>query len=60
MILTAIDDKIQRAFSNAAVQYDGLTDLHKEIGNKLLKGMEREKIPSTVLDVGMGTGLGSC
>ncbi len=65
MILKLIDDKIRRAFSDAAVRYDVLTGLHKEIGRELLKkitgsmegvsgGVVAE--PTSILDVGSGTG----
>jgi malonyl-CoA O-methyltransferase len=68
MLLKFIDDKIRRAFSDAAVQYDVLTGLHKEIGRELLaKAAAHEgngpildvgmvPIPTYILDVGMGTG----
>jgi malonyl-CoA O-methyltransferase len=68
MLLKFIDDKIRRAFSDAAVQYDVLTGLHKEIGRELLaKAAAHEgngpildvgmvPIPTFILDVGMGTG----
>lgn len=68
MLLKNIDDKIRRAFSDAALQYEVLTGLHKEIGRELLaKAAAREgggpildvgmvPIPTYILDVGMGTG----
>jgi malonyl-CoA O-methyltransferase len=63
MILRLIDDKIRQSFSDAAMQYDVLTGLHKEIGRELLakaaggslKVAETESVDA-VLDVGMGTG----
>ena len=32
MIIKLIDQKIRKAFSDAAMQYDVLSGLHKEIG----------------------------
>ncbi len=56
MILKSIDQRIRRAFSDSALQYEALTSLHKEIGRELI-----HKIPANgsflkILDVGMGTG----
>lgn len=55
MILKSIDQKIRRAFSDSALQYEALTSLHKEIGRELT-----HKIPdvsfSKILDIGMGSG----
>ena len=68
MLLKFIDDKIRRAFSDAAVQYDVLTGLHKEIGRELLVRIAEHEgsgaildvgivpIPTFILDVGVGTG----
>src|SRR3989338_4134445 len=68
MPLKLIDDKIRRAFSDAAPQYDVLTGLHKEIGRELLAKAAADEgsgpildvgtvpIPTFILDVGMGTG----
>lgn len=56
MILKLIDDKIRRAFSDAAVQYDVLTGLHKEIGRELLKKAAAHEGNGPILDVGIGTG----
>lgn len=68
MFLKLIDDKIRRAFSDSALQYDVLTGLHKEIGRELLaKAAAHEgngpildvgmvPMPICILDVGMGTG----
>ncbi|MDO8581033.1 MAG: methyltransferase domain-containing protein [Candidatus Omnitrophota bacterium] len=57
MFWDVIDQKIRRAFSNAAIQYDILSDLHKEIGRDLIKKMLKvEGICPHILDVGMGTG----
>src|SRR5262245_13370989 len=69
-MLQFIDKKIRGAFSNAAMQYDVLTSLHKEIGRDLLKkagnGLKpfptKDNVipspaePERILDVGMGTG----
>ncbi len=56
MLLQLIDQKIRRAFSNAAQQYDVLASLHKEIGRELLEKIKDFKNPLKILDVGMGTG----
>ena len=51
-----IDRKIRQAFSNAALQYEALTSLHKEIGRELVGRVRNMDGIKTVLDVGMGTG----
>jgi len=51
-----IDKKICEAFSDAAVQYDVLTSLHKEIGRDLLKKITAREQCSRILDIGMGPG----
>ncbi len=56
MLLKLIDDKIRRAFSDASVQYDVLTGLHKEIGRELLAKVAEHEGNGPILDVGMGTG----
>jgi len=56
MIIDVIDRKIRRAFSDAAMQYDMLTSLHKEIGRELTKKIIKHDPCSAVLDIGMGTG----
>ena len=56
MFLKLIDDKIRRAFSDSALQYDVLTGLHKEIGRELLAKAAAHEGNGPILDVGMGTG----
>ncbi|MCK5014058.1 MAG: methyltransferase domain-containing protein [Candidatus Omnitrophica bacterium] len=56
MLSTVIDQEVCRGFSNAAFRYDRLTDLHKEIGTKLMARLECVEDFQTLLDVGMGTG----
>ncbi len=56
MIIDIIDKKIRNAFSDAAMQYDVLTSLHKEIGRELTKKIMNHEPCLTVLDIGMGTG----
>ncbi len=56
MLLNFIDKKIQKAFSSAAMQYDILTSLHKEIGRELVEKNSLRRDCQRVLDVGMGTG----
>src|SRR3989338_4271276 len=71
MILNAIDKRIRQAFSSAAMQYDVLSSLQREIGRELVNkindvslhprgvintpGVEMEN-NAYILDVGMGTG----
>ena len=56
MIIDVIDRKIRNAFSDAAMQYDMLTSLHKEIGRELTKKIMSHEPCWAVLDIGMGTG----
>lgn len=56
MILKTIDQKIRKAFSGAAIHYDILTSLHKEIGRDLMKKAMAVEPSQNILDVGMGTG----
>ncbi|HLD69365.1 MAG TPA: methyltransferase domain-containing protein [Candidatus Omnitrophota bacterium] len=56
MILKFIDQKIRRAFSDSALQYEALTSLHKEIGRELTHKIPSDGSFSKILDVGMGTG----
>ncbi len=56
MLLNQIDKKISQAFSKAALEYDVLTSLHKEIGRDLVKDILKGKDYQSILDVGMGTG----
>ena len=51
-----IDQKVCRGFSKAALHYDRLTDLHKEIGGRLAERIELIEDFLPLLDVGMGTG----
>ncbi|MCA9404967.1 MAG: methyltransferase domain-containing protein [Candidatus Omnitrophica bacterium] len=56
-MLHLIDKKIRQAFSDAALEYDVLTSLHKEIGRELLAKLRNDDREfSFMLDVGMGTG----
>jgi malonyl-CoA O-methyltransferase len=56
MILNVIDRKIRNSFSEAALQYEMLTSLHKEIGRELTKKFMGHDPCAAILDVGMGTG----
>ncbi len=56
MISDIIDQKIRNGFSQAASQYDVLTDLHREIGEKLAQKISCDGPYSRILDIGMGTG----
>ena len=56
MIMSALDQKIRNGFSDAAIRYDRLTGLHKEIGEKLVKKIKRDDPCLRMLDIGMGTG----
>jgi malonyl-CoA O-methyltransferase len=55
MVINLIDQKIRRAFSDAALQYDMLTSLHKEIGRELTKKVLHCEPCERILDIGMGT-----
>lgn len=55
-MLHLIDNKIRKAFSNAAFQYDILSSLHKEIGRELAKKVIDNDQCASILDIGMGTG----
>ncbi len=54
--LKLIDAKVREAFSDAAIQYDVLSSLHREIGRELTKRLVTEKPCKALLDVGSGTG----
>ncbi len=56
MLLELIDNKIRRAFSDSAVQYEVLSGLQKEIGRELVKRIQDKEDCDCILDVGMGTG----
>ncbi len=47
--------KVRRAFSDAAFNYEVLSNLHKEIGRELVRKV-MEKSCARILDVGTGTG----
>jgi malonyl-CoA O-methyltransferase len=55
-MLNFIDKKIRQAFSDAAIQYDVLTSLHKEIGRELMRKINTLEDAKRILDIGMGTG----
>ena len=44
MILDAIDKKIRQAFSSAAMQYDILSSMQKEIGRELVEELADRQI----------------
>ena len=52
---TTFTDKVRKAFTDAADQYDILTSLHKEIGRELVKKTIKMEA-NRILDVGCGTG----
>ena len=56
MLLDFFDRKIRESFSRAAVEYDLLTGLHKEIGRELSRKVINHDHVDTILDIGMGTG----
>ena len=51
-----IDRKIRQAFSDAAMHYDVLTSLHKEIGRELIRRVALSRESPWIADIGMGTG----
>ena len=59
-MLIKLKDKIRKAFSEAADQYDILASLQREIGRELIKKIVRlpTGMPEArcILDVGCGTG----
>lgn len=48
--------KIQKSFSDAAIKYDDLTELHRRIGLAIVEQLAECQIVGNVLDIGMGTG----
>ena len=56
MLLKFIDNKIRKAFSDSALQYEALAGLQREIGRELLKRVVDKEDCQSILDVGMGTG----
>ena len=56
MVFRLIDQKIRKAFSDAAIQYDVLSSLQSEIGRELTKKVTSLENVSQILDVGMGPG----
>jgi len=56
MLLDFVDQRIRKAFSDAAMEYDVLTSLHKEIGRELIKKALDVENDQMILDIGMGTG----
>ena len=54
-IWQAIHSKVRRAFSDAAYNYEVLSNLHKEIGRELVRKV-MDKPCARILDVGTGTG----
>ncbi len=54
----AIDkEKIKRSFSQAAMTYDGLAGLQREVGRDLLKMFSLPKSSDIIVDIGCGTGF---
>lgn len=51
-----INNKIQERFSKSAKRYDLLTGLHRKIADRLFDRVVKEYTPSSLLDVGCGTG----
>ncbi len=56
MLLKFIDNKIRKAFSDSALQYEALAGVQREIGRELLRRVIDKEECRSVLDVGMGTG----
>lgn len=55
-MLNDIKNRIRKAFSESADQYDILASLHREIGRELIHKIIRLPDASRILDVGCGTG----
>lgn len=49
--------KIKQAFSQAALTYDGVTQLQRTVGKALLRDIDNRCISDNVLDLGCGTGF---
>jgi len=49
-------NKIQRGFSQSAHRYDRFSSMHRGIADQLLVCILKEQVPSSLLDVGCGTG----
>ncbi len=49
-------DRIKKAFSDSALQYEIFTGLQKEIGRELLQMVKSKDPCRRILDIGMGTG----
>lgn len=56
MLLKLIDQKVREAFSNAAMEYEVLTELQNEIGRDLVRKVQTLENCALILDAGMGTG----
>ena len=50
------NNKIQRGFNGSAKKYDLYSQLHRNIADKLLANVIKGPVPTSVLDVGCGTG----
>jgi len=51
-----MSNKIQRSFSKSANRYDRFSSMHRGIADGLLASLVKERTPSSILDVGCGTG----
>jgi len=56
VVTDIINQGVRAAFSDAALQYDILTSMHKEIGKELIQKIMPLEQCDHILDVGMGTG----
>ena len=54
--ISSLTDKVRRAFSESADQYDILASLHREIGRELMHKIMRLPDARRFLDIGCGTG----
>lgn len=55
-IIQSFQNRVRRAFSEAALQYEALTSLHNEIARELVKKVMATEDCRHILDVGTGTG----
>jgi malonyl-CoA O-methyltransferase len=55
-MIQTMNSKIRRGFSGSAGQYDRYSSLHREIADRLFAEVIKRPQPSSLLDVGCGTG----
>ncbi|MBN1869137.1 MAG: methyltransferase domain-containing protein [Candidatus Omnitrophica bacterium] len=56
MARAVCEQKVRDGFSDAALRYDSLADVHKNIGRRLIEKASPQNVQLPLLDIGMGTG----